>query len=592
MPRLSVEGLCVTYPGPPAVAALTGIDVSLSAGSCLCVLGESGSGKSTLARALIGLLPGAAIAGRILLDGIELSDQASWERVRWRQVAIVMSSATALNPVHRVGEQVAEPVRVHNGASHGDAAGAARSLLEKVGLGAWAAERYPRELSTGQRRLAMIAVALACNAPLLLLDEPTSGLDPQTRVGVLELLAKLRDEGHSLLMLTHDVAAARVLADEVAIMYRGWVAERGLVTTVLGDPRHPYSFGLLNANPGLGSVKDLRGIRGDPPDPGELAPGCPFVERCTQAVEVCPCTPPPVVGAGGEDGGRLVACHRGGLVAVLEARAVSKSYVLSTGTLRRQVVPAVIDASLVIRESEVVGLVGRNGAGKSTLSQIVAHLLEPDRGEVRLEGRVVSALPGAEPKAARTRVQMLFPDPLEALSARLSVRQAVREPLDIQHVGEPAWRDEEVLRLLSLVRLPAAAIAGRHTHELSTGQLQRVALARALALAPKLLVADEPVECLDPSERAKVLQLLKSVQVERGMAMLVVSHDLAVVLRVADRVVVMDAGRIVEEATSTELFRHPAHPVTRQLLQASGAEPTWALSQREMEQSVIKVYSS
>ncbi len=574
-PRLSVERLGVTYPGPPGVRALAGIDLSLRAGSCLCLLGESGSGKSTLARALIGLLPGAEVTGRILLDGVEMSDQASWERARWRQVSIVMSSGTALNPVLRIGDQVAEPVRIHNGAKKPASEAAACSLLELVGLGAWAAQRYPRELSTGQRRLAMIAIALACDAPLMLLDEPTSGLDPQTRSEVLELLGRLRDEGRSLLMLTHDVAAARVLADEAMILYRGWVPERGPADRVLGDPRHPYSFGLLNANPDLGSVKDLRGIRGDPPDPSEIACGCPFVDRCTQAVEVCAVTPPPGVAPAGEDGERLVACHRGGLVAVLEVKAVSKSYVLGAGILRRQAIEALVEASLTIRESEVVGLVGRNGAGKSTLAQIAAHLLESDSGEVRLEGRTLSGLHGAESKQARARVQMLFPDPLEALSARLTVGQAVREPLDVQQVGDPAWRDEEVTRLLTQVRLPAAAVVGRHTHELSTGQLQRVALARALALAPKLLVADEPVECLDPSERAKVLQLLKSVQVERGMAMLVVSHDLAVVLRIADRVLVMDAGHIVEEASSTELLRRPSHEATRQLLEASGAEPTW-----------------
>lgn len=588
-PRLVVEGLRVTYPGPPAVLALAGLDLSLAAGSCLCVLGESGSGKSTLARALIGLLPGAGIGGRILLDGAELSDQASWERVRWRQVAIVMSSATALNPVLRIGDQVAEPVRVHNGAKQPAAAGVARSILDRVGLGAWAAERYPRELSTGQRRLAMIAIALACDAPLLLLDEPTSGLDPQTRGEVLDLLGRLRDEGRSLLMLTHDVAAARALADDAVILYRGWAAERGPAGTVLGDPRHPYSFGLLNANPGLGSVKDLRGIRGDPPDPAEVATGCPFAQRCTQAIDVCTRQPPPEVTPAGSDSRRLVSCHRGGLVAVLEVGSVSKSYVVGGGLMRRQAIPALVDASLTIRESEVVGLVGRNGAGKSTLAQIAAHLLEPDAGEVRLEGRVVSTLRGADLKQARARVQMLFPDPLEALSARLTVRQAVREPLDVQHVGEPAWRDEEVHRLLTQVRLPAAAIVERHTHELSTGQLQRVALARALALAPKLLVADEPVECLDPSERAKVLQLLKTVQVERGMAMLLVSHDLAVVLRVADRVVVMDAGRVVEEASSTELFHHPRHAATRQLLEASGADPDWSLSQGEIAHSVTRL---
>lgn len=569
--RLRAQGLTVTYPGPPPVAALNGVDIDIRVGECLCVLGESGSGKSTLAHSLIGLAGGADVDGRIQLEGEEISGEASWQRVRWRQVSIVLSSATALNPVLRVGEQVAEPVRVHTGAGSGAAQARARSLLEQVGLGQWAAERFPRELSTGQRRLAMIAVALASDAGLLLLDEPTAGLDPQTRIEVLSLLGALRDEGRSLLLLTHDLPAARTLADQVAVLYRGWVAESGPAPAVLDDPRHPYSFALLNANPTLASVKDLRGIRGDPPDPGAVAVGCPFAERCTQVVAVCKEQPPRAIPPDGETGPRRVACHRGGLVPVLELRGVRKAYVIGNGPLGRRHVPAVAGVDLTVRESEVVGLVGRNGAGKSTVAQMAAHLLEPDSGEVHLEGANLLTLAGRELRKRRTRVQMLFPDPVEALSARLTVRRLVREPLDVQDIGEPRWRDEHVLHLLGQVRLPAASVAERHAHELSTGQLQRVALARALALSPKLLVADEPVECLDPSERAKVLQLLKGLQVERGMAMLVVSHDLAVVLRIADRVAVMDNGMIVEEGSSAQILRQPSHPVTRQLLEASGA---------------------
>ncbi|HWG73453.1 MAG TPA: oligopeptide/dipeptide ABC transporter ATP-binding protein [Acidimicrobiales bacterium] len=571
-PRLRVEDLRVTYPGNRPVTALAGVDLTLDAGSCLCVLGESGSGKSTLAHGLIGLLGDAEVAGRIRLEGEDLADQGDWQRVRWRQISIVLSSGTALNPVLRIGDQIAEPLKVHGGASSGAANARVDALLDQVGLGPWAAGRFPRELSTGQRRLAMIAVALVCDAPVVLLDEPTSGLDPQTRRELLRLLGALRDEGRSLLMLTHDLAAARALADEVLVLYRGWVAERGPAAAVLDDPRHPYSFGLLNANPSLGSVKELRGIRGDPPDPSQVAVGCPFVERCTQAIPACVKQRPPEIPPDGEDGPRHVACVRAGLVPVLELRAITKSYLLRQGPLGHQHVAAVAGVDLTVRESEVVGLVGRNGAGKSTLAQICARLLEPDAGEVRLEGTDVLALTGRDLRRARARVQMLFPDPLEALSARFTVGRLVREPLDVQEVGDPEWRDEEVTRLLGQVRLPASAVLDRRTHELSTGQLQRVALARALALAPKLLVADEPVEHLDPSERAKVLQLLKTIQVERGMAMLLVSHDLGVVLRVADRVVVVDGGRVVEEGPSAQILRHPAHPVTRQLLEASGAE--------------------
>jgi peptide/nickel transport system ATP-binding protein len=569
--QLRVDGLTVTYPGPPPVRALGGVNLELAAGRCLCVLGESGSGKSTLARALAGLLSGARVDGTITFGGRLLACPEDWEELRWRQIAIVLSSNTALNPVLTIGDQVAEPVRVHLGAGGRASASRAAELLELVGLGEWAAPRFSHQLSTGQRRLAMIAIALACDAHTLILDEPTSGLDPSTRAALLGLLGSLRDDGRSLLMLTHDVAAARRVADDAVVLYRGWVAERGPAAAVLDDPCHPYAFGLLNANPSLGTVKDLRGIRGDPPDPSEIPAGCPFFGRCTQAVAVCPEEVPAELVPTGEEGPRVVACHRRGLVNVLEMRSITKSYRVGTG-LRRRHVAAVGGVDLSVRESEVVALVGPNGAGKSTLAQIAANLLDQDSGRRWLEGQELDGLDGGALQAARRRVQMLFPDPLEAISSRLSVGDVVREPLDVAHLGDPAWRQSEVLRLLGQVRLPASAILQRRAHELSTGQLQRVALARALALAPKLLVADEPVECLDPSERAKVLQLLKAVQVERGMAMLLVSHDLAVVLRVADRVVVMDGGTVVEEASGTDLLRSPAHPVTRQLLEASGAD--------------------
>lgn len=571
--RAEIDGLRVVYPGDRPVAALDGIQLSLGRGSCLFVLGESGSGKSTLGRALLGLLSEAQVSGRIQFDGRLVSTEADWSEIRWREVSIALASGTAMNPVIRVGEQIAEPIRVHLRADAKAATARAAQLLDEVGLGAWALDRFPHELSTGQRRLAMIAMALSCDSPTMILDEPTSGLDPQARGEVLALLARHRAAGRSVLVLSHDVAAARTLADDVVVLYRGWVAERGAAHTVLDDPRSPYAFGLLNANPTLGSVKDLRGIRGDAPDPGRAALGCPFAERCTQIIDVCTRERPDEVAAEGDDGRRQVACHRRGLVPVLELRDITKDYMRRNG-LRTQRVPAVAHVSLTLREAEVLGVVGRNGAGKSTLAQIAAHLSLPDTGSVRLQGLDLAGLDGAEERRLRGRVQMLFPDPVEAVSARLTIGEIVREPLDVQHVRDRDWRRDEVVRLLGQVGLPAAAILDRHAHELSTGQLQRVALARALALQPKLLIADEPVECLDPSERAKVLQLLKSVQIQRGMSMLLISHDLSVVLRVADRVAVMDGGRIVETASSTELLRRPTHPVTRALLEASGADPT------------------
>jgi peptide/nickel transport system ATP-binding protein len=579
--ELAIAGLRVTYPGPPPVRAVDDLSLSVAAGECLGILGESGSGKSTLGRSLLGLTGDAAVEGTIRLGDVELTalDEEEWRQVRWRRISMAVQSAASLNPVLRVGLQLAEPQQVHLGRDREAADAHSTEILDAVGLGAWALERYPRELSGGQRRLVLLALALVCDPEVLVLDEPTSGLDPATRNRVLDVLGRLRAEaGRALLVMSHDADALEMLADRVAILYRGWLAEVGPARRVLDRPRAPYSWALLNARPTLASVKDLRGIRGDPPNPTEVAVGCPFAGRCTQEIDICadgrpPLIPPTGETRHGESSERLVACVRGGVVPVLVGRNLSKSYAVRSGAGRKEQVAAVDGVTVEVFEGEVVGLVGASGAGKSTLSSMLVRLLDPDSGSVELEGRDLLAATGAELKAARRRIQLLFQDPFEALSARLTVAQAVREPLELQDLGDAAERDRRVRETLRAARLPADDdFLARHTHELSGGQLQRVGLARALILEPKLLVADEPVSMLDPSEQAKVLQLLKQLQVDRGMAMVLVSHDLAAVLRVADRVLVMDGGRVVEQGSGSELLVRPRHPATRALLDASGRD--------------------
>ncbi len=574
---LEVQDLVVTYPGPPPVRAVAGVNLTVAPGECLGMLGESGSGKSTLARSLLGLLPEARVEGSIRLGDIDLRslDEDAWRSVRWRRISLSFQSTTALNPVLRVGLQMAEPLRAHLDMSHQDAARRAVELLAEVGLGPWAADRHPGELSGGQRRLVMLAMALACRPDVAILDEPTAGLDPATRNRVLALLRSVRDDsGTSLVVLSHDADALELVADRVAVLYRGWVAEVGPKSQVLGDPRNPYSWALLNARPTLGSVKDLRGIRGTPPDPAELAEGCPFLGRCHQSRdELCRPAEPPLAAPTGEDGPRLVSCARGGVVALLAARNLRKAY--SSGGLlgRRDTLTVVDDVSFDVREGEVVGLVGATGAGKSTLGMLLVRLLDGEGGTVHFDGHDLLAAGGAELKALRAQVQMLFQDPFEALSPRLTIADAVREPLDVQGIGDKAERGDRVKVALADCRLPTDdAFLSRHTHELSGGQLQRVALARALVLDPRLLVADEAVSMLDPSEQAKMIQLLKHLQVERGMAMIFISHDLSVVLRVADRVLVLAGGRIVEEGSGGAMLANPQHEVTRSLLTAAGRD--------------------
>ncbi|HLF41206.1 MAG TPA: ABC transporter ATP-binding protein [Acidimicrobiia bacterium] len=573
---LEVKGLRVTYPGASPVQALDSIDLHVAPGECLGLLGESGSGKSTLAKALLGLLPEAEVEGTIRLDGLDLTglDEAGWRPIRWRRIALAFQSPTALNPVLRIGDQLSEPLRVHLGLNHGAADVRAAELLEEVGLGPWAASRYPQELSGGQRRLALIATALACEPDVLVLDEPTAGLDPVTRVRVLGLLTGIAAQRRSaMLVVSHDPEALVAIAHRVAVMYRGWLAEVGPAGRVVANPKHPYSIGLLNARPTLATVKDLRGIRGDPPSPTDVAVGCPFLERCTQSIDAC-CTGRPAHAVPrGEDGKRDVACVRGGVVSVLSARGLRKVYEMPAGLFHKTTVAAADGVAIDVREGEVVGIVGPTGGGKSTVARLLVRLLEPDAGSVWFEGADLLAAKGDELKAIRRHLQMLFQDPYEALSPRMTVAQAVREPLDVQGIGSAAERDALVRETVTAVRLPVeGGFLGRHTHELSGGQLQRVALARALVLRPKLLVADEPVAMLDPSEQAKMLQLLKGLQVERGMAMVLISHELAVVLRVCDRVIVLDHGKVVEEGTGSRILVAPVHPVTKALLSASGRD--------------------
>ncbi len=576
---LDIRDLVVTYPGPPAVRAVSGLSLTVAPGECLGVLGESGSGKSTMARAVLGLLPEASVEGSLRLGDLDLGslDEDGWRDVRWRRISLSFQSTTALNPVLRVGQQVAEPLRIHLAMGREAARRRVVELLAEVGLGDWAADRYPRELSGGQRRLVLLAMALACRPEVAVLDEPTAGLDPATRNLVLALLRSVRDSGTSLVVLSHDADALEVLADRVAVLYRGWLAEIGPRAQVLGDPRNPYTWALLNARPTLASVKDLRGIRGVPPNPAERPEGCPFLGRCHQSRdEVCRPAVPLLVPPDGEEGARLVACARGGTVALLVAHDLRKTY-SSGGIGRRSSVRVVDDVSLEVREGEVVGLVGSTGAGKSTLGMLLVRLLDADGGTVRFDGHDLLAAAGDELKALRGQIQMLFQDPFEALSPRLTIGDAVREPLDVQGIGDGPQRQAAVRRAVADCRLPAdEAFLGRHTHELSGGQLQRVALARALVLEPRLLVADEAVSMLDPSEQAKMIQLLKHLQVERGMAMIFISHDLSVVLRVADRVLVLDRGRIVEEGSGGTMLASPRHRITRSLLSAAGRDLLFA----------------
>jgi peptide/nickel transport system ATP-binding protein len=565
------------------------VSFDLADGEALAIVGETGSGKTTIARALLGLHPPGCAWGSVRLAGRELLDlpEDEWQPIRWRRIAMaVQSVGTAFDPVYRIGEQIAEPLREHLDLAPGEARLRVEALAHHVGLESRHLRAYPHQLSDGEKQRAMLAMALSCEPELLILDEPTSGQDVLSRARLVALLHQIRREsGASLLLISHDLAAVARLVERVAVLYAGKLIEVGPAADVLARPRHPYTWGLLNAYPNMTTARDLRGIRGDLPDPANPPSGCRFHPRCTQAVERCRweepplrALPSPACGGGAGVGVRWIACHLGGLQTLLRADGLRKAFSVNGGTRPasdEERVEAVRGASLEILEGEVVALVGETGSGKTTLGRLLVGLLEADGGRVTIEGQDLAAVHGRRRKALRRRIQFIAQDPFDAVSPRLAVAEIVREPLDVQRIGALAEREEKVRQALQAVGLSTGpAFLARRAHELSGGQLQRVAIARALVLDPKLIVADEPVSMLDASEQAKLINLLKEIQNERGMGLLLISHDLALVRKVADRIVVMREGQIVEEGLASLVIAHPRHAYTRSLLQAAPAF-TW-----------------
>jgi peptide/nickel transport system ATP-binding protein len=584
---LSVRDLYVHFPPPQegdgaVVRAVDGVSFDLAAGEALAIVGESGSGKTSLGRALLGLHPPGIARGSIRLEGRELSglSEEKWRPLRWRRLAMtVQGVGTAFDPVYRIGEQIAEPLREHFTLSVEAAAARVRELAEQVGLEQRHLRAYPHQLSGGEKQRAMLAMALSCHPDVLIVDEPTSGQDALSRARLIDLLRELRGETSlSLLLITHDLAAAAQLADRVAVLYAGKLLEVGTNRDVLERPRHPYTWGLLNAYPSMTTARDLRGIRGQSPDAADPPAGCRFHPRCTQAKEICRQVEPSLT----EQDGRLIACHLGGLSILLQAWDLRKAFStsgrgVSAAPDTTEEVEAVRRASLQVYHGEVLALVGETGSGKTTLGRLLVGLLRADGGRVVFEGQDLATMSKQSRKALRQRIQFISQDPFDAVSPRLCVAEIVREPLDIQGIGPANECRGKVIGVLRAVGLsPDAALLRRRAHELSGGQLQRVAIARALVLDPKLIVADEPVSMLDASEQAKVINLLKEIQNERGMGLLIISHDLALVRKVADRILVMRQGEIVEEGPASQIVSQPRHQYTRALL---GAAPSFGWQQ-------------
>lgn len=558
---LEVDDLEVCFAG--TVEALRGVSLRLEAGESLAIVGESGSGKTTLAHCLAGLIQPPEARGSVRVNGQELlgADPETLRKLRWRKVALALQG-TPFNPVTSVGEQVAEPLREHLGVGAAEARRRARELAAEMLLDPGLLDRFPHQLSVGQRRRATLAMVLTLDPDLVVLDEPTAGLDPATKHELVERLRVLAQErGFALVVLTHDLSDAARLAARSMVLYAGEAMETGATERVIAEPAHPYTWALVNAYPVMSTTKDLRPIRGQPPDPRAVPPGCPFHPRCTQAEAVCWQQHPRLE----PSRGRLVACHFGGLKTLLSAFDLHKTF-RGRGTQVR----ALRGVSLVLREGGSVGVVGPSGSGKSTLARILTGHLAPDSGQVLLEGKALSASWRRHARQLRRQIQLVMQDPWDALSPRLTVLQLVREPLDIDGRGDGHERETALRDALASVGLPSSgAFLQARSHQLSGGQLQRIALARALVIHPKVLVADEPTSMLDPSEQARLLVVLRERQVEMGLGLVLVSHDLAVVRKVTDWIVILDAGRVVEEGPSEQISSSPASLTGRRLLDAA-----------------------
>ncbi|BBY73488.1 ABC transporter ATP-binding protein [Mycolicibacterium parafortuitum] len=515
---VEVAGLTVSFDGVraadgTAVPVVSGVDFTLRRGRVLAIVGESGSGKSVTARTLVGLAgEGSRIEATTLdIHGVDARGyrDKDWRRVRGAQIGFVLQDAlTSLDPLRTVQAEVAEALRV----PRRERVAAVEELLDSVGIPdpPYRRKNYPHQLSGGLRQRALIASALAGHPDVLIADEPTTALDVTVQARILALLGTLADDGRAVLLISHDLAVVSRVADDVIVMHNGRVVERGPVTDVIGNPQHDYTRRLVAAVPG----RDTRGRRLSDPE----APA-----------------PQPV-----PTGPEIVA----------EVAAVGKFYRQG----RRQQFTAAENVTFAIHRAEIVGLVGESGSGKSTVARIVTGLLAPDAGHVELGDSRLGA------------VQLVAQDSVGSFDPRYTVREIIAETVALGHRAR-AERDARIRELLDLVHLPAGVI-DRHPRSLSGGQRQRVSIARALGSDPDLLVCDEAVSALDVSIQAQILDLLLEIRAARKTALLFISHDIGVVHHVADRVLVMHRGRVVEEGTADEVFDSPRDPYTQALLKA------------------------
>ena len=545
---------------------LRGVSFRVPAGRTVALVGESGSGKSITAQAILGILPEVAriASGRILwrekredeaLDIAPMKDDSPFRlSLRGGKMSIIFQEPmTSLSPLHTIGNQVREALILHREVSEDEAKATTIEMLDMVGFpdAEAAYSMYPMELSGGLRQRAVIAMALICHPSLVIADEPTTALDVSMQAKILALLRRLQSRlGMAVLMITHDLGVVANMADEVVVMYHGQVMEAGAVEDIFRNPQHEYLRALLAAVPDL---------------------SMPYDARLQALRDIKAVIPKAMEG----DAEKRVAdvTTIGENRPLLTVEGLSKTFVTKKrGKLlskKKRVVRAVDDVNFVVHRGECFGLVGESGCGKTTVLKMIVNALTPTAGKVTFDDGVrpieVGTLKGAERKAFRRRIQMVFQDPFSSLSPRQTVLNILREPMEVHGIGTSREQKEYAEELMRLVGLQPSYL-GRYPHSFSGGQRQRIGIARALALRPDLLVCDEPVSALDVSVQAQVLNLLKELQSKLGLTSVFISHNLAVVRYIADRIGVMYRGQLVEVAEKRELFENPTHPYTRALL--------------------------
>ncbi len=566
---IRIEDLRVTFALPGGqIDALRGVSLRVLPGKVTALVGESGSGKSVLGQTVMGLQPSqASTSGRVLftdpngagapLDLLGLPrDGRRIRGIRGRHIGMIFQEPmTSFSPLHTIGNQISEVLKIHTPLTSAERREKTVDMLSLVGFQApgRVLDMYPFELSGGMRQRAMIAMALICNPALLIADEPTTALDVTIQAQILSLLREVQERlNMAILLITHDLGVVANVADEVVVIYRGEIMEAGTVDTIFRRPQHPYLKGLMTAIPHFGMKRGER-------------------LRPLREVRI--------------DHARMHAAIASAEKARTPAQADAPDVLLSVRGLRKSfrnrqqdwqlpgkadaLTPAVDGVSFDIRRGECLGLVGESGCGKTTVSKILMRALVPDEGSVTFDdgsGPVdVLRAEGATLNRLRTRIQMVFQDPVSSLSPRMPVGKILSEPLAIHRIGTSESRRAAAEALLEMIGLEPGA-RNRFPHSFSGGQRQRIGIARALALAPGLLICDEPVSALDVSVQAQILNILKDLQNDLGLTYLFISHNLAVIDYMADRVAVMWAGKIVEIAPCEVLMKAPVHPYTQALL--------------------------